>query len=93
VTLSITCPVSENVAGTVVGIDVSAMLSSPIGFRQHGAAELISVTESVSMASAGCGFAIVRKRPNVFGSVSVTVNTVPEFLSPFIVYGIVVVLE
>src|SRR5437773_3997540 len=57
------------------------MLSSPIGLRQHGAAELVSAIESVSMRSPLFELATVRKPPNVFGSASVTVKTMLEFLS------------
>ena len=91
---SVTCPLSENIVGVVVvGVDVSTMLSSPIGLRQQGAAELVSTIESISMMSPLFGLATVRKFPNVFGSASVTVKTVLDFLSPLIVYGIGVVLE
>jgi hypothetical protein len=87
VALSVTCPFNENIVGGngVVGVDVSTMVSSPIGLRQHAAAALVRTIESVSMASALFGLATVRKSPNVFGSPSVTVKTVLEFLSPLIV--------
>ncbi len=94
--LSVTWPLSENavgVVGGVDGVDVSTIVSSPIGFRQHAAAALVSVIESVSMASAAFGLATVLKLPKVFGSVLATEKTVLEFLIPLIVYGIGVVLE
>jgi hypothetical protein len=93
--LSDTSPLSENIVGGdgMVGVDVSTMVSSPIGLRQHAAAAFVSTIDNVSIASALCGFATVLKFPNVFGSVSVTVNTVVAFLMPLMVYGTGVVLE
>jgi len=94
VALSRTCPLSENMLGGdgEVGVEVNTMVSSPIGLRQQGAAEFVSATDSVSIASALWELVIVLNSPNVFGSVSASVNTVVAFLIPLIVYGIGVVL-
>jgi hypothetical protein len=92
----VTRPLSEKVAGAAGGadgVDDRMIVSSPIGFRQHGAAALLSAIDSVSIASPALGFTTVRKFPNVFGSVLVRVKTVLEFLVPLIVYGMGVVLE
>jgi hypothetical protein len=95
VSLSVICPLRENIVGGegVVGVEASTTVSSPIGLRQHEAAALVSTIESVSMASPVFGLTTVRKSPNVFGSVSVRVKTVLPFLTPLMMYGIGVVLE
>src|SRR6516162_8467434 len=93
VTLSLTRPLSENVDTEgpgdgggegvgAVGVDVSTIVSSPIGFAQQAAAALVSLMESKSMASALFGLESVLKSPNVFGNASAMVNTTLPFLEP-----------
>ena len=95
VTLSLTRPLSENVDTEgpgdgvgggegvgAVGVDVSTIVSSPIGFAQQVAAALVSLMESKSMASALFGLESVLKSPNVFGNASAMVNTTLPFLEP-----------
>ena len=69
------------------------MLSSPIGFWQQVAAELVSLIERVSITSVGFELSTLLKFPKVLGSVSVSANTCVAFLRPVIVKGIGLVLE
>ena len=72
---------------------LSTIVSSPIGFRQHAAAALVTAIERESIASAAFELTTVRKFPKVVGTVPVTEKMLLEFLNPLIVYGIGVVLE
>jgi hypothetical protein len=59
---------------------------------QHGAAALVRRIEIESTTSAGFGLATVLNVPNVFGTVSFSVNTGDELRLPTMAYGIGVVL-
>lgn len=71
----------------------TTMLSSPIGFAQHGAAAFDSRMSSASICAVAFGFTTLAKFPNVLPCVFWIVNTVAAFAMPVTTYGIGVVLE
>jgi hypothetical protein len=77
-------PIRTSVVGSgmVLGATVTTMLSRPTGLPQQGVAGLKSVIKSTSIGSVVFEFTVANP-PNVFGTVSLKVNTRAEFRKPW----------